>query len=599
MSRAAVLVAVALAALAAMGADCGGAGGDQPIPCHVNGDCPGTLLCLAGVCGYPAGVACHVDADCPTDFICLENGRCRANTECQVDTDCCADASSCTSTCTDFHCIGTACTTGDAEDCFVGCHRGQRTCANGNWTLCDALPVGDEVCGDNEDNDCNGTKDDGCAVCTPGDVQACDAPCGSPGSQTCAADGTWGACDSADGCACTPGVDTVRTIPCGNCGSKDSSCGADGFWADSNVCQSEGECAPGAVDTVACGNCGQQTRTCDDTCTFGAFDACTVPANVCTPGDVITESCGTCGTQTRTCDASCQLGAPSTCDENAGCSLGDTQTVSCGKCGTQTATCDNQCTFGAFGTCQGEGVCSPGEVDVQSCGNCGTRSRTCGSGCTFGVFGACTGEGECAPGAVVQEACGPTSTQGICRQGTHTKTCNAQCRFGSFTTCNGAVFPSNEICGDGIDQNCDGFDDSLPDQFEFNDTCGSASLLGDDPNITIQPTWDSILEDADDYFFFHGHDSSNPFVTEHIKIDLTNIPAGMDLDLTLYKTLANCASDTALASSLNGGNAAEHIDFAEQVGPSDDGDYFVRVHPFSGSTANCFQPYSLTVNGLN
>ena len=68
--------------------------------------------------------------------------------------------------------------------------------------------------------------------------------------QECRGDGTWGACDTTDGCQCDPAVDTVRTIACGNCGFMDSSCGPDGLWADDAVCQSEGACTPDDVETV-------------------------------------------------------------------------------------------------------------------------------------------------------------------------------------------------------------------------------------------------------------------------------------------------------------------------------------------------------------
>lgn len=573
---------------------------EPPVPCDGDADCPGTLLCIDGVCDDPAGALCTVDDDCPAEYICLENGRCRANAQCEADEDCCPDPSTCTSTCESFRCVGTACDAGDTEDCFVGCHRGERTCDNGNWSLCDALEVTDaELCGDGEDNDCNGERDEGCAVCTAPAAQACDAPCGSAGMQECRGDGTWGPCDTVDGCQCDPAVDTVRTIDCGACGFKDSSCAPDGLWADDAVCQSEGVCTPDDVESVPCGDCGVQTRTCQADCTWGEFAACAVPADACVPDSVVTVSCGSCGTQTRTCDASCTLGAPSQCVEGTGCTLGEQQIQECGRCGEKIATCDASCTFGPFGQCQNEGVCTPGEIDVEACGNCGYRERVCGAGCSFGVFGACQEEGECAPDQQVNEACGPSTTVGPCEQGTRTKVCNDSCRFEAAGACVGAVFPSNEVCGNGIDEDCSGADLQVLDQFELNDTCATAFRLRnpdgtDDPNVYAQPTYDSV-DDAADYFFFHGIDNSG-LNTEHVKVDLTNIPAGMDLDVKLYRNLADCNSDTPLAQSLNLDNADEHIDWSEAFGSSDDSDYFIKVVPYF--TSSCTLPYRITVNGL-
>ncbi len=573
---------------------------EQPIPCTESADCPGALLCIGGVCDAPAGGSCTDDADCPADYICLENGRCRANAQCERDADCCPDPDACASTCESFQCIGTACDVGDAEDCFVGCHRGQRTCVNGNWSLCDALEVTDsELCGDGEDNDCNGQKDEGCAVCTAPATRACEAPCGSEGVQECQVDGTWGPCDTDDGCACNPAVDTVRTIACGNCGFRDSSCADDGLWADDEVCQSEGACAPDEVETVPCGDCGVQTRTCGADCSWGPLSACAVPSDACVPDAVVTEGCGTCGTQTRTCGDDCTLGAPSACVEGSGCTEGQQQVQECGRCGEKIAVCDDTCRFGAFGACQSEGTCTPGEIDVEECGDCGYRERVCGDDCEFGVYGACQDQGECTPDEEVTETCGPSTTVGPCEQGTRTKVCNDSCRFEAAGDCVGAVFPRTEVCGNGVDEDCSGADLQVPDQFEDNDSCGAAFRLRnpdgtDDPFVYAQPTYDSVDDDAD-FFFFHGIDNTG-LSTEHIIIDLTNIPTGMDLDLKLYRNLADCQSDTPLATSLNLDNADEHIDWSEAFGTSDDSDYFIKVVTYF--TPSCTLPYRITVNGL-
>jgi len=56
---------------------------------------------------------------------------------------------------------------------------------------------------------------------------------------------------------------------------------------------------------------------------------------------------------------------------------------------------------------------------------------------------------KCFPGQAVQ-------LQGICKQGT--QSCVASTEFGGWGPCTGAVKPRAEICGDGIDQDCDGAD---------------------------------------------------------------------------------------------------------------------------------------------
>ncbi|MDP2343805.1 MAG: hypothetical protein Q8O67_22795 [Deltaproteobacteria bacterium] len=594
MRRFVVVVGVFLVGLVTAGGDCA-APADPRVPCNSNEDCPGTTLCLVdNFCGDPA-VNCSEDEDCPPGLICLENGRCRANAECEVDADCCADAAGCASTCTEFRCVGTECEVGETEDCFVGCHRGARSCDNGNWSLCDALPVvAAEVCGDNEDNDCNGQREEGCVECTAPETRECETPCGL-GTQDCQGDGTFGACDTVDGCVCDPAVDTARTVPCGFCGFRDSSCGADGFWADDPVCQSEGECAVDNVEDKQCG-CGTQSRTCDDTCTWGALSACVVPVDACTPDATETASCGTCGSQTRTCGDDCRFAAPTACVEGSVCAAGAPEVQACGRCGEKTATCDpDGCGFGPFGACVGEGTCTPNEVQTRACGDCGTQSRTCTSACEFGAFGACVDEGDCSPGDEIVEECGPGTETGICEQGTRTFVCDDLCRFPA-AFCEGARFASGEICGNGIDEDCNGADRTQPDSFEFNDTCSTAFSLGSDPDgRVLQPTFDSVDDDIDDYFFFNGIDNAGAF-SEVVTATVTNMPAGMDLDLFLYKGFNNCLNGAAIDSSQSTGSS-ESVSFEESFGTEDGDTFYVRVKNFSAA-ASCFQPYTLTVTGL-
>ena len=589
-----VVVGVLMLVLVATGSECA-APLDARVPCNDNADCPGTDLCLVdNFCGDPA-VNCLEDVDCPAGLICLENGRCRANAECEVDADCCADAAVCSSTCTEFRCAGTECSAGDSEDCFVGCHRGARACDNGNWSLCDALPVVPaEVCGDGEDNDCNGEREEGCAACTMPLTQACETPCG-PGTQDCQADGTFAPCDTVDGCLCVVGTDIARTLPCGFCGFRDSACGADGFWADDDVCQGEGECAVDDVEASACG-CGVQSRTCDQSCRWGPLGACVVPDEACTPGVTETLSCGSCGSQTRLCGADCSFGTPTACVDDVGCALGEVQVQACGRCGEKSAVCDANCTFGAFGACEDEGVCSPGETETRECGDCGIQSRTCTSACVFSDFGDCEDEGECSPGDEIVETCGPATELGICEQGTRTIVCDENCRFPA-AFCDDAVFASTEICGNGIDEDCNGADTTRPDQFEANDSCGTAFSLGTDPDgRVLQPTFDSIADDTDDYFFLNGVDNAGVFADEKVTAILSNMPTGMDLDLFLYKGLSACQSDAATSAS-QGTGSSETVGFEESFGTSDDDTFYIRVENFS-TTASCFQPYTLTVTGL-
>lgn len=110
-------------------------------------------------------------------------------------------------------------------------------------------------------------------------------------------------------------------------------------------------------------------------------------------------------------------------------------------------------------TCDdGMEACEDGCVDLLSneehCGGCG---KACASGdrCFVGLCGVCN------PGTTQGCYGGPLDTAGIgaCKAGT--QTCLASAQFGS---CQGEVLPRIEICGNGVDEDCNGLVDDVPDE---------------------------------------------------------------------------------------------------------------------------------------
>ena len=562
--------------------------------CTEHIDCDGIQLCIEGFCRDPVGATCEKDTDCPDGLRCVDDGKCRAGVECIYDADCCAPGAECTTQCEDYKCIGSACESGDSRACFVGCHRGERNCEQGRWTLCNAPPVtADEKCDDDIDNNCNGQINEQCNVCTPGETRDCENACGS-GVETCTNGGDWGVCDAPTECICEPGE--TRTQECGNCGYVEQVCGTDGLFGESGLCLGEGLCAPGEEDTRACGNCGVQTRTCSDECSWGEWSECDSSASECVPGTTEQQGCGTCGSQTRTCSFECTFSEWGTCDENQGCSPGETQSQACGRCGQRVSTCDDQCGWSDYGACTGEGVCEPGEVQTESCGRCGTRQRSCGNTCSWGDWGSCSDEGECAPGDVELEECGPDTTEGICERGNRLRTCTENCQWDAPGTCDGAVYPEYDICGNGIDESCTGADSRFEDEFEPNDTCASCYWLGDDPaEMTLYPTYDAY-SDRSDWFCFRGIDNFSVVgFTEDINIRLTGIPQNMDLDMTLYRG-SDCGSLVTIGSGVNLGQEDESIQWGEGVGNDDSTTFYIEVTGYG--EPDCYFPYNLFIDGL-
>ena len=521
------------------------------------------------------------------------------------------------------------CADGETRPCQTECGEGVETCVGATFQGCSAPQPQDEVC-DSQDNDCDAKVDEeiirdcsnacgsGFEVCASGEWLDCTAPeqcpctgddgdvqvCGQCGvhTRTCvgAMWGDWGACDESDA-VCEPGA--AEEIRCGACGVDRRTCTAGCTWGDWQGCKAEGLCEPGAVETEACGNgCGSRSRTCTDACGWGEWSSCGGGEGMgdgCAPGEQEQRACGACGTQTRICSNECTWNEWSVCTDEGVCAPGDEDAQSCGSCSVRIRTCTDACTWGDFGECTGGGQCSPGDQDVQACGNCGSRTRGCSDECLWGEWTGCQGEGPCAPGDTDRSPCGESDV-GACELGVQVRACDASCQWGDYDECRGAVLPApSDICGDGIDQDCDGADDDRPDQYEGNDTCGTCTLLTPDGETDVDVTLSATLDTINDvdYFCFDTADDWNFGLREVIDVTLTDIPNGADYDIFLYRDLAACQANDPLASSTNSSNEDESLRFSEAYNFDDARRYVVKVSRFRGQS--CYSAYSLSINGLN
>ena len=134
------------------------------------------------------------------------------------------------------------------------------------------------------------------------------------------------------------------------------------------------------------------------------------------------------------------------CEENAvqDCWPGDPAFAGVGACTRGTQTCAWSFEFGEWGAC--EGAVPP---SAEVCGN--------------GVDDDCDGllDNGCSCAAGETRACFPADPAlvgvGVCREGT--ETCGPGGGDNAWGDCSGAVLPGDEVCGDGIDQDCDGADE--------------------------------------------------------------------------------------------------------------------------------------------
>jgi hypothetical protein len=151
-------------------------------------------------------------------------------------------------------------------------------------------------------------------------------------------------------------------------------------------------------------------------------------------------------------EESCSDGLDNDCDgivddacvcapgSTAVCYSADPSTEDVGTCRSGTQTCNAEGT--AFGPCVGEVT---------------PASETCGDGLDNDCDGVSDEGCLCSPGSTVSCYGGPAGTGGVgvCQPGA--QTCNATGT--GYSACVGDVVPSAEVCGDGLDNNCDGLVD--------------------------------------------------------------------------------------------------------------------------------------------
>ncbi|MDD5254121.1 MAG: hypothetical protein PHG05_03385 [Candidatus Nanoarchaeia archaeon] len=101
-------------------------------------------------------------------------------------------------------------------------------------------------------------------------------------------------------------------------------------------------------------------------------------------------------------------------------------------------------------------------------------------GCTFWAYmvEVYPRRNECTPGTVQTKQCG-TST-GVCEYGYQERTCNIKGKWSVWSECIGAVNPTEEICGDGLDNDCNGqTDENCEIVCNNDDDCGTSGPVGD------------------------------------------------------------------------------------------------------------------------
>lgn len=124
----------------------------------------------------------------------------------------------------------------------------------------------------------------------------------------------------------------------------------------------------------------------------------------------------------------------------------------CGPIGTTTSAIHCSTTTGNLVKTTTTKSCS----NINGCAITTTDSTTtvCPYGCSTTTNTCYT---TCAPGSTSTQSCGISNTL-PCKYGTQTRTCTSSGTWGTWSACIGAINPITEICGNGIDEDCNGAD---------------------------------------------------------------------------------------------------------------------------------------------
>ena len=348
---------------------------------------PGTATCASGAWGACVGAVNKAARDCTS----TADNDCDGLPDNTIDVVCkCGSATT------------QACSAHPGNDGYGPCTAGKQSCviaadkASSTWGACSGAvgPAAVDTCVKGNDDNCNGTANEGCACVSTDAPRSCAAAgalgnC-AKGTQTCSTAGQWGAC-------------SIQPASADSCSVKgdDATCNGKANEGCPCVTGDTQSCGPAAV-----GICKPGTAT----CTNGVWGACVGAVNKGTR-DCTSAADNDCdGSPDNTIDlvCTCTSGKTQACgahpgkDGNGPCKAGtqtcvvaaDKTSSSWGACsGSVGPAATDTCVQGNDNNCSGtpnDGCLCINSITTRKCGYCNDGSQTCVDG-TVGSYTACAG----------------------------------------------------------------------------------------------------------------------------------------------------------------------------------------------------------------
>jgi len=220
-------------------------------------------------------------------------------------------------------------------------------------------------------------------------------------------------------------------------------------------------------------------------------------------------------------------------------------------------------------------------MDVENCGACGTACvgapnlpAACDGTCALGACDAgfidCDGDSSngcestecsCTPGSTQSCYAGPPGTEGVgeCHAGTQ----NCNMAGTAWSLCQGQQMPVLEICGNGLDEDCNMVPDDAQDLDGDGwspcdgDCCDQVSVVCADPALVNPGAFEVLGNMVDDDCDPNTSDSAPPSCSTNVKFTgVTGIDLALAMDICNFTTLNDPAWGLISADLVNADGSA-------------------------------------------